>query len=190
VRTSATPSSNRSHASGGFAGGAVATARETSSRLLPALASRPTPRAALHASRYVLRERRTSSVSSFLAAWSSSSGASLPRFWANATPARSRSTRARPSSSSGPASAAASSPRATSNAPARRLAWAAASALSARRAGSPVSATARRRKAPAAAKPPRACARPAERASSKATSSSGPEAAAARCHARRSGSTS
>ena len=78
----------------------------------------------------------------------------------------------------------------TSNAPAPRLAWAAASARSARRAGSPVSATARCRNAAAAARPPRACARPAERSSSRATSSSGPAAAAARCHARRSGSTS
>ena len=39
-----------------------------------------------------------------------------------------------------------------------------------------------------AAAPPRACARPAERSSSAATASSGPLAACARCHARRSGS--
>ena len=72
--------------------------------------------------------------------------------------------------------------------PTPRLAWAAASARSARRAGSPVSATARWRKAAAAASPPRACARPADCSSSSATSSSGPAAAAARCQARRSGS--
>ena len=41
-----------------------------------------------------------------------------------------------------------------------------------------------------AASPPRPCARPAERSSSVATSSSGADAAAARCHARRSGSNS
>ena len=41
----------------------------------------------------------------------------------------------------------------------------------------------------AAARPPRASARSAERSSSSATSSSGPSAACARCHARRSGST-
>ena len=142
--------------------GAVAAARETSSRLPPALARCPANSAAPHASRYVLRERRTSSGSSFLAAWSSSSGASPPRRCANTISARSRSMRARPSSSSGPASAAARSPRATSNAPAPRLAWAAASARSARRAGSPVSATARCRNAAAAAWPPRAFARSAE----------------------------
>ena len=80
--------------------------------------------------------------------------------------ARSRSTRARWNSSSGPASAVANSPRAASNAPAWKLACAAASARSARRAGSCVSATARCRNAAAAARPPRACARPAERSSS------------------------
>ncbi len=56
--------------------------------------------------------------------------------------------------------------------------------------GSSVSSTARCRKAAAAAMPPRACARPAERSSSAATSSSGPEVARARCQARRSGSLS
>ena len=89
-----------------------------------------------------------------------------------------------------PASAVATSPRAASNAPAWKLACAAASARSARRAGSTVSATARCRNAAAAATPPRACARPAERSSSAATSSSGPGVAWARCQARRSGSVS
>ena len=93
-------------------------------------------------------------------------------------------------SSSGPASAVASSSRALPNAPACRLACAAASARSACRAGSAVSATARSRNAAAAASPPRACARPADRSSSAATSSSGPAAAWARCQARRSGSAS
>ena len=147
VKTNAKPSRSRSRGRGGSTGsGAVATARETSSRLPPSLASRPAKSAAAHASRYVSRDRRTSSSSSFRAAWSSSSGASPPRFWANATSACSRSTRARPRSSSGPASAAATSPSAASNAPASRLAWAAANARSARRAGSWVSATERCKK--------------------------------------------
>ena len=48
---------------------------------------------------------------------------------------------------------------------------------------------ARCRNAAAAASPPRACARPADRSSSEATASSGPAAADDRCQARRSGST-
>ena len=60
----------------------------------------------------------------------------------------------------------------------------------ARRAGSTVSSTERCRNAAAAATPPRACARPAERSSSAAASSSGPGVARARCQARRSGSVS
>ena len=67
--------------------------------------------------------------------------------------ARSRSTRARCSSSSGPASAAASSDSAASNAPACSLACAAASARCARRAGSGVSSAARSRNAAPAATP-------------------------------------
>ena len=63
-------------------------------------------------------------------------------------------------------------------------------ARTARRAGSGVSSVARCRNAAAAAAPPRACARPAERSISAATASSGPAAACARCHARRSGSAS
>jgi hypothetical protein len=125
-----------------------------------------------------------------LAARSSSGGASLPRFWAYAICARSTSSRARSRSSSGPAWAAANSPSAVSGAPARCLAWAAASARCARRAGSSVNPTARSKNAAAAARPPRRCARPADRSSSAATSSSGPEVACARCQARRSGSTS
>ena len=77
-----------------------------------------------------------------------------------------------------------------SSAPACRLACAAARARPDRRAGSAVSSTARCKNAAAAAMPPRACARPADRSSSAATFSSGPGAAAARCHARRSGSRS
>ena len=94
------------------------------------------------------------------------------------------------SSSSGPAAAMLSRSSAASNAPARRLAWAAARARPARGPGSPVSSTARCKNAAAAAIPPRACARPADRSSSAATPSSGPGAAVARCHARRSGSRS
>ena len=125
------------------------------------------------------------------AAWPPSAAAAARRCpgpEANATCPRSRSARARCSSSTGPASAMASRSRAWSNAPACRLACAAASVRSARRAGSAVSAAARSRNAAAAASPPRACARPADRSSSAATSSSGPAAAWARCQARRSGS--
>ncbi len=77
-----------------------------------------------------------------------------------------------------------------SRSPASRFAPAAASRRCARCVGSGVSAAARSRKAATAANPPRACARPAERSSSAATSSSGMDAACARCHARRSGSIS
>jgi hypothetical protein len=48
---------------------------------------------------------------------------------------------------------------------------------------------ARSRNAAAAAEPPRACGRPAERSSFSATASSGPGEACALCQARRSGST-
>ena len=97
---------------------------------------------------------------------------------------------ARWNSSSGPASAAATSPRPRrtrrpGGSPAPRPVRDPHAAR-----GPRVSATARCRNAAAAARPPRACARPAERSSSKATCSSGPAAAAARCHARRSGSVS
>jgi hypothetical protein len=91
-------------------------------------------------------------------------------------PAR-RAVRARPNSFSGPASAAASSPSAASNAPAWYLACAAASARSARCDGSSVSATDRSKNAAAAASPPGAWARPAEFSSSAATCSSGPSVA-------------
>ena len=123
-----------------------------------------------------------------LAALSSSGGASLPRLVTNAIWARTRSAWACCASLSGPASAMASSSPAASKAPAWTLACAAASARPARRAGSRVSVAACFRNAAAAARPPRAWARPAERSSSAATSSSGPGAACARCQARRSGS--
>ena len=132
-----------------------------------------------------------SNGSSRLAAFSSNGGASRPRPAAKATlgphqvdPGALAARRA------ARRSAVARSARAASKAPAWRLASAAASARSARRAGSTVSATARCRNAAAAATPPRACARPAERSSSAATSSSGPGVARARCQARRSGSVS
>ena len=80
--------------------------------------------------------------------------------------------------------------RAASNAPAWKLASAAASARPAWSVGSGVSAVARSRSAAAAARPPRLCARPAERSSSAATASSGPAAASARCQARRSAASS
>ena len=79
---------------------------------------------------------------------------------------------------------------ASSNAPAYRFARAAASARSALRAGSPVSATERCRNAAAAASPPRACARPAERSSSRPPPRRAWLRPAPRCHARRSGSIS
>ena len=79
---------------------------------------------------------------------------------------------------------------AASSAPASRLARAAASRRRTRSAGSGVSVAALSRKAADAAMPPRASARAAERSSSSATCSSGPGAAWARCHARRSGSVS
>ena len=69
-------------------------------------------------------------------------------------------------------------------APACMLAFAAASARSACRAGSAVSNTARSRNAAAAAIPPRACAWPAQCSNSVATSSSGSAAAWAPCQAR------
>ena len=74
--------------------------------------------------------------------------------------------------------------------PASNFACAAASARLPLSAGSGVSSAARARNAAAAAAPPRACARSAERSNSSATASSGPDAACARCQARRSGSVS
>ena len=73
--------------------------------------------------------------------------------------------------------------------PACKLAWAAASPRRTRCLGSPDRTTERCRNAAAAARPPRACARLADCSSAAATSSLGPAAAVARCHARRSGST-
>ena len=87
------------------------------------------------------------------------------------------------------ASANARSSSAPSKTPACKLAWAAASARRTRCLGSPDRTTERCRNAAAAASPPRACARLADRSSSAATGSLGPAAAVARCHARRSGST-
>ena len=86
-------------------------------------------------------------------------GASAPSAadpWANAICPRSRSTRARWRASSGAPSTIASISRAASNAPACKLACAAASARSTRRPRSGVNATERRRNAAAAASPPRA----------------------------------
>ena len=119
---------------------------------------------------------------------SKSGGASLPRLRANAISAFSRSIRARLSSSSGSGCAEARSSAACSNAPAWSFSWAAETVRCARSVGSLVSATARPRKAAAAATPPRARALSADRSSSAATPSSGPDAALARCHTRRSGS--
>ena len=109
---------------------------------------------------------------------------------ANAICARSRSTRARWSRRAPPVSAVARSARASSSAPASYFVCAAASARCARRDGSGVSAAARSRKAAAAARPPRAWARPAARSSSRGDVLVGAGRRPARCQARRSGSTS
>ena len=99
------------------------------------------------------------------------------------------STRACPRSSSGPTSAVASSDSAAAKSPGGELRPGGRQRpRRARCAGSGVRAAARSRNAAAAAMPPRPCARPAERISSAATSSSGAVAACARCQARRSGS--
>ena len=124
------------------------------------------------------------------AAVNSSGGASLPKPDANATWALTRSTRARWCPSIGAASAVASTASAAANAPACTLACAAPSARSLRRDGSSVNSTERCRKAAAAAMPPRAWARAADRSSSAATSSLERGVPLARCQARRSGSVS
>ncbi len=119
-----------------------------------------------------------------------SSGASPPRFWANASSAWSRSTRARPSSSSAPASAVASSPMRHIERPRAQAGLGGGERpigppRADRRSARPRAAgTPRRRPGPRAPAPGRPSAR-----APRATSSSGPAAAAARCHARRSGST-
>jgi len=142
------------------------------------------------ASRYVLRASSGSSGSNRLAALRNRRPASPPRRCSNAIWPRKRSTRARASSSSAAASIPANSPSAASRAPASRFAPAAASTRCARCVGSGVRAAARSRNAATAANPPRASARPADRSSCAATSSSGIDAACARCQARRSGSIS
>ena len=113
-----------------------------------------------------------------------------PRLSAKASCARSRSRRARWSSSSGPLFSNREQLQRRGRAH-RPHAWPALRSVHARArcAGSGVSVAARSRNAAAAARPPRARARSAERSSSAATSSSGARAACARCHARRSGST-
>ena len=99
----------------------------------------------------------------------------------NATRARRSSARARPSESSGPASAVTRTRNAAFGSPACRSVSAAANARRARPAGSGVNAAAFSKNADAAARPPRAAARPAECSSSAATSSVGAAAAWARC---------
>ena len=94
----------------------------------------------------------------------------------------------RPRSSSGPASADASSPMAASNWPDPNSSFAAASRRASRHSGSTLRATERSRNVATAATPPRPWTRVAERSSSSATSSSGTVVAWGRCQARRSGS--
>jgi len=114
-------------------------------------------------------------------------GASLLCVEPNAIQARSNSTRARLSWSSAPTSLTrADRPRRRVRQPGR--ASEPQPAHAAHGAGGVVKAAARSRKAAAAAKPPCTSTRAAECSSSPATSSSGTDAACARCHARRSGS--
>ena len=172
-------------------GGAAATARETSSRLPPGLASCPANSAAAHASRYVsAREPHVERLElprgleqqqrRVAAAVCGERDLGLQQIQAGLPELVERpGLRRREQLTS------AGRTRPPPGSPGRLP-----SALSARRAGSPDSATARCRNAAAAARPPRVCARTAERSSSRATCSSGPAAAAARCQARRSGSTS
>ena len=120
----------------------------------------------------------------------SSRTASAARRWSSAICPRRCFTFAARNASAGPASTAARSARAASRAPPSRLRQAAASSRSARRAGSGVRRAARSSRAAAASRPPRDCARAADSSSSAAISSSGNSVACARCHARRSGSTS
>ena len=191
VAWSAKPWSRRSDGRGAGGIGGPASAASPASTMPAPRASRPANIAADRASRYVARAIVGSTASSSPAAASSNGVASLPRLDANAISARRRCTWARTGSSSAVLDSAVSErSRASSRAPAWNFACAAARARRARREGSGVRATARSRKAAAAAKPPRACARAAECSSSAATSSSGTDAAWARCHARRSGSIS
>ena len=131
-----------------------------------------------------------SSGSSRRAAASSSGSASLPRFAAKEISARSRSTRARSASSErsrlgrrqqGQRVVERAGVHLGLRARSRRCTW---------RGRVGVRAAAWSRNAAAAAIPPWASARPAERSSSAATASSGPTAAQARCQAHRSGSVS
>ena len=143
---------------------------------------------AISASRYASRASPMSTRSSREAAFNIRGDTSLSRLRAKAIWPNRASSCALRKSSSGPRSATAASPAAASNAPARRFASAPRSARRARRDGSTVRATDRSKNAPAAAYPPRDCARAAEASSSAATVSLGRTVACARCHARRSGS--
>ena len=155
------------------------------------LTRRPAKIAAPSASRYVSRAAPVSSGSSRLAASSSNGGASLPRrereHDLGAQTSRVWRAEARPAGKPRRRLGALAQRPAlqTRASPVRRQALG-----RPRRAESGVSSAARSRNAAAAAMPPRACARPAERSSSSATDSSRPEVARARCQARRSGSDS
>ena len=153
-----------------------------------ALPAGPAKTAAIIASRYVSRARGRSSGSSCFAALSRSGGASLPCLEANAICPRSRSTRARWSSSRTPASAVASRPL-------RRVERAGLQAsLARRRVRVPHAAPGPRSAQPrAAGKRPRQRARrepvrgPPNARARRRLPRPGPGAARARCHARRSG---
>ena len=186
VAWSAKPWSRRSDGRGAGGIGGPASAASPASTMPAPRASRPANIAAVRASRYVARAIVGSTASSSPAAASSNGVASLPRRDANAISARRRCTWARTGSSSAVLDSAVSErSRASSRAPARNFACAAAKARRARREGSGVRATARSRKA-AAARNHHAPALAPPTSSSSATSSSGTDAAWARCHARRS----
>ena len=160
VRAKEEPSSRKSLARGGPSGRRAASAlRDTSARASATChgtrEAMPRPRRRT-TSRARLRGRAAHAFSAARA--TAGPDLSCRRLCEYRASARSRFTRARCRSSSGPTSAVASSPSTASKAPAWRLASAAVSARSARRAGSAVSATERCRKEAAAARPPRACA--------------------------------
>ena len=159
VISSASPSSSRSSGSGAPVGGGSAwTARQISRRMPGPRRIRPSPPRPTRPG----RSRGRDPGRTARALWRPSAAAverrcrSPRRRRRGPAPGRPvpvgsrRAVRPRPSPRR---------PSAASNAPAWRLAWAAASARSPRRAGSSVSATARWRNAAAAASPPRACAR-------------------------------
>ena len=186
----ASPSSSRSHAPGRRIAPAAARTASATSRASPPRTRRSAESAAANASRYVSRasgaiERLQSLGRLEQERRARRRRASTANVDLRVQQLRARAGRARPAVPPAPSPAAAAPPPAhrpgACSGPRRaRVAHGAA--------GSGVNSAARSRKAAPAARPPRACARSAERSSSAATSSSSPAVACARCHARRSGS--